>query len=61
MGEKEIEIEYEHFKHDVERMAEEELKKIRKRVEMLEIEAERVGKETENILNNNKKVKKEST
>jgi len=53
MGEKEIEKEYKKFKLDLERMVEEELKQIDEKVKALETEAEIVGKETEEELNNN--------
>jgi len=58
MGEKEIEEEYEQFKRDLERMVEEELKHIDEKIKALEIEAEIVGKETEEELKNNEKIKK---
>jgi len=58
MGEKEIVEEYEQFKRDLERMVEEELKQMDEKVKALEIEAEIVGKETEEELKNNGKLKK---
>ncbi len=60
MGEKEIKEECEHFRYDVEKMADEEIRKIKKKIKDLEEEAEKIGNETENILNNNKKVKEKA-
>jgi hypothetical protein len=57
MGEKEIKEEYQHLKRDVEKMADEKIKKLKKKINDLEEEAVKIGKETENILNNNKKFK----
>jgi len=54
MGKQEIKKEYEQIKSDLKKLAEEELEDIDKRINALEIEVEKVGKETEEELNNNK-------
>jgi len=53
-----IKKEYEQIKADLRKLAEEELEDIEKRINALEIEAEKVGKETEEELNNNKNNKR---
>lgn len=58
MGTQEIKKEYEQIKSDLKKIAEEELKGIDKRINALEIEVEKVGKETEEELNNNKNNKR---
>lgn len=55
MGKDEIEKEYVEFKGDIEKMAEEELKKVKKKVEILEAEAEKTGEAAEISLNGDKK------
>jgi hypothetical protein len=60
MGEKEIKEEYENFKHDVKKMAAKEITKIKNKIRNLEEEAQKIGKETENILNNNPKAKEKA-
>jgi len=58
MGMQEIKKEYEKIKSDLKKLAEEEIEDIDERINALEIEAEKVGKETEEELNNNKKNKR---
>ncbi|OYT50090.1 hypothetical protein B6U79_00385 [Candidatus Bathyarchaeota archaeon ex4484_231] len=58
MGTEEIKKEYGRFKLDLERMVEEELRQIDKKIKALETEVEIVGKETEEELNNNNESKK---
>jgi len=58
MGKQEIKKEYEQIKSDLKKLAEEELEDIDKRINALEIEVEKVGKETEEKLNNNKNNKR---
>ena len=53
-----IKKEYEQIKADLKKLAEEELEDIEKRINALEIEVEKVGKETEEELNNNKNNKR---
>ena len=55
MGMQEIKKEYEKIKSDLKKLAEEEIEDIDERINALEMEAEKVGKETEEELNNNKK------
>ena len=51
MGIKGIDEEYEEIRRNLQKMAEEELKEIDKRVNALEIEAEKIGKEAEKEFN----------
>jgi hypothetical protein len=60
MGEKEIKEECEHIKHDVEKMVDEEIIKVKNKIKNLEEEAQKIGRETENILNNNPKAKEKA-
>jgi hypothetical protein len=60
MGEKEIKEDCENFKHDVKKMADKEITKIKDKIRDLEKEAQKIGKETENILNNNPKAKEKA-
>jgi len=52
MGMKEIRKEYEQIKLDLKKLAEEEIEDIDERINVLEVEVEKVGKETERELNN---------
>jgi len=54
----EIKKEYEQIVSDLKKIVEEELKDIGKRINALEVEVEKVGKETEEKLNNNKNNKR---
>jgi len=54
----EIKKEYEQIISDLKKIVEEELKDIGERINALEIEVEKVGKETEEKLNNNKNNKR---
>jgi len=61
MGIKEIEKECEEIKHNLKKIAEEELKEINEKINVLEDEVEEVGRETEEELNKkviNKREKK---
>ena len=51
MGIREIEKEYEEIKHNLKKMAEEELKEINEKINVLEDEVEEVGRKTEEELN----------
>ena len=50
MGIREIEKEYEEIKHNLKKIAEEELKEINEKINVLEDEVEEVGRETEEEL-----------
>ena len=58
MSMQEIKKEYEQIISDLKKIVEEELKDIGERINALEIEVEKVGKETEEKLNNNKNNKR---
>ena len=58
MSMQEIKKEYEQIVSDLKKIVEEELKDIGKRINALEVEVEKVGKETEEKLNNNKNNKR---
>jgi len=58
MGMNEIRKEYEQIKADLKKIAEKELEVIDKRINALEIEAEKVGKEAEEEINHNKNNKR---
>ncbi|MCD6325341.1 hypothetical protein J7L97_03535 [Candidatus Bathyarchaeota archaeon] len=58
MSMQEIKKEYEQIISDLKKIVEEELKEIGERINALEIEVEKVGKETEEKLNNNKNNKR---
>ena len=58
MSMQEIKKEYEQIISDLKKIVEEELKDIGERINALEIEVKKVGKETEEKLNNNKNNKR---
>jgi len=60
MGMQDIRKEYEQIKADLKKKAEEELEIIDEKINALEIEAEKVGKEAEAEINNNSKILKEA-